>query len=65
MLYINTTSSANTVLSDPIYENTIVRGIYTWIMTYNVPQQAAWLTDALDWSLLFILRSRRRSTAPA
>lgn len=56
MLYMNTSSYADTPLNDPLYLTTLARGIYRWIMNINVPQQAAWLTDALNWLLLLNLQ---------
>ena len=56
MLYVNTTPYPGTAASDPIYTSMLVRAIYRWIMNSNVPAQATWLTEALDWSLFFTIQ---------
>ncbi len=59
MLYVSTSPYPGTALSDPVYLSMIVRGMYHWIMNYNIPQQAGWLTDALNWALLFSLQQTK------
>lgn len=56
LLYVNTTPYADRALADPVFGNMIVRGIYRLVMNVNFPQQAAWLTEALNWSLLFAIQ---------
>ncbi len=56
MMYLNTTPFPGMTFDDPIYVSIAARGIYRWIMNFNLPQQAAWLTDALNWALLFSLQ---------
>lgn len=53
MIYVNTTPYSETPLTDPLFGSMITRAIYRWIMSYNVPDQASWLTEALDWVVLF------------
>lgn len=55
MLYINTTDFPNAPLTDPVYLQVIARAVYTQVMGENVPRQPEWLTDTLNWSLLFEL----------
>ncbi|MFN8562634.1 MAG: hypothetical protein U0703_13690 [Anaerolineae bacterium] len=44
MLYVNTSPYSGIPLDDPLYLTMLARGIYHWIMTFNAPGQAAWLT---------------------
>lgn len=53
MLYVNTTPYSSAPLTDPIFGSLVMRALYRWIMAANVPDQAAWLTEALDWLVLF------------
>ncbi|MEP7293034.1 MAG: hypothetical protein ABI835_14725, partial [Chloroflexota bacterium] len=53
MLYINTSSYGDTLLSDSLYASIIVRGVYRWIMNTYLPAQPNWLTEAFNWELLF------------
>jgi hypothetical protein len=56
MLYVDTEQYAGIALDDPLYLTIIIRGMYSWIMTNNAPQQADWLTDTLNWSVLLNLQ---------
>ncbi len=56
MIYVNTSSFSGTTLSDPVYASIIVRGLYRWVMTNSVPEQPLWLTEALNWGLLFSIQ---------
>ncbi len=62
LLYINTSPYPGVALNDPLYMSMAARGIYHWIMNDNVPQQASWLTDALNWALLFSLQQTKVGT---
>ena len=53
LLYVNTTPYSSTPLTDPVFGSMVTRAIYRWIMSYNAPDQASWLTEALDWVVLF------------
>ncbi|MFN8451346.1 MAG: immune inhibitor A [Anaerolineae bacterium] len=53
MLYVNTSPYSGIPLDDPLYLTMLARGIYHWIMSYNAPGQAAWLTEIAAWILLY------------
>ena len=55
MLYVNTSAFTDTPLSDPFYGALVTRGIYRWVMNTNFPHQPNWLTEALNWTVLFII----------
>jgi hypothetical protein len=55
MLYVNTSPYGGTLLSDALYTSMLVRAIYRFVIAANV-DQPAWLTEALDWSLLFAIQ---------
>ena len=59
MLYVNTTPHPGTPLDDPNYNNQVILALYRWIIHTNVPTQAAWLTDALDWGLLLQIQQTK------
>jgi hypothetical protein len=56
LLYVNMTPYPDRPLADPVFASMIVRGIYRLVMNTNFPQQAAWLTESLNWSLLFAIQ---------
>lgn len=56
LLYVNMTPYPDRPLADPVFASMIVRGIYRLVMNTNYPQQAAWLTESLNWSLLFAIQ---------
>jgi len=52
ILYINTTPFAGVGLDDGLYVYGMIRALYTLTITYNVPEQAAWLTEALSSNVI-------------
>lgn len=59
LIIVDTAQFPNTPLSDPLYLNTIARGVFDLIMRHNNPDLPAWLADALDWSLLYELQAQQ------
>ncbi|MEO8392159.1 MAG: PDZ domain-containing protein [Chloroflexota bacterium] len=52
MIYVNTTSFPDgTSLDDSSFIGVLTRAVYRWIINYNVPTQATWLTETLNWWL--------------
>jgi hypothetical protein len=52
LLYVNTTPFAGAALDDGIYVIGMVRALYNFVMSYNAPGQAPWLTEAMGSSVL-------------
>ncbi len=58
MLYVNTTPYSALEQTDPIFISALARGLYRLIMQIANPQQAAWLTETLNWSLMFDIQQQ-------
>ncbi len=57
LLYVNTTTFAGIPLDDGIYVIGMLRALYNFVMHYNVPGQAPWLTEMMGNSVLLQLQN--------
>jgi membrane-associated protease RseP (regulator of RpoE activity) len=52
VLYVNITPFVGVELGDGLYVIGMIRALYAFTMTYNVPTQAPWLTETLGGSII-------------
>lgn len=57
LLYVNTTTFTGVPLDDGIYVIGMLRALYNFVMHYNVPGQAPWLTETMGNSVLLQLQN--------
>jgi hypothetical protein len=62
LLYVNTTTFAGVPLDDGIYVIGMLRALYNFVMHYNVPNQAPWLTETMGNSVLQQLQNTTVAT---